>query len=204
MDSAIDELIGLCRGVIGDGAVTESEAGLLVRWMEANREAAGLWPANQLFVRLEAMLRDGVLDLEEQGDLLDLLQSITGPGLPLAERARSFSATLPLSHPPPRIIFAHERFCLTGRFAFGSRKNCETAVVDRGGIAQSEPTRETSFLVIGVLGSSDWMHSTYGRKIEYAVTLREKGVPIAIVAEEHWVRALATGAVNPGGSSGSQ
>jgi len=32
------------------------------------------------------------------------------------------------------------------------------------------------------------MHSTHGRKIEKAMQLRAEGVPIALVAEEHWVR----------------
>lgn len=186
----MDELIGICRGVLGDGAVTESEAKLLAHWMESNREVAEEWPARQLFHRLREMLVDGILDPEEQGELLDLLQSLTGAGLPLPAQARSFTTTLPLSSPLPEVLFDARRFCLTGKFAFGSRKQCEDQIVQRRGIPQTEPTHETNFLVIGSMGSSDWIHSTYGRKIEYAVALRESGIPISIVAERHWVEAL--------------
>jgi len=37
------------------------------------------------------------------------------------------------------------------------------------------PRAATSFLVIGAIGSRDWIHSTHGRKIEAAVKLREQG-----------------------------
>lgn len=138
------------------------------------------------------MLSDRALDPDEQGERLDVLLSITGGEIPLDEQVNSFSASLPLSLPPPEVVFDRRQFCLTGKFAFGSRKQCEAQIVQRRGLAQSKPTRETSFLVVGAMGSSDWIHSTYGRKIEAAVEMRDQGLPISIVAEEHWVRALDT------------
>ena len=190
-ERAVDELIGLCRGVLGDGAVTESEANLLVQWMETNRGAAEIWPANQLYRRLREMLVDHVLDLDEQGELLDLLLSITGGEIPIQEQVNSLSATLPLTIPPPEVVFDRRRFCLTGRFAFGTRKQCEAQIVERGGLMQSDAARDTSYLVVGAMGSTDWIHSTYGRKIEAAVALRDRGFPIDLISEEHWVGALS-------------
>lgn len=38
--------------------------------------------------------------------------------------------------------------------------------------------------------SRDGAHTTFGRKIEKAVSYREKGVPIAIVSEDHWAASL--------------
>lgn len=189
-ERAVDELIGLCRGVLGDGAITESEVELLIQWMDNNRAVARLWPANQLYRRLNEMLVDDVLDLEEQGELLDILLSLTGGDMAIDQLAASFSATLPLSQPTPRIEFEGRRFCLTGKFAFGSRRQCEAEISKRAGIPQSDPTRDTNYLVIGTMGSTDWIHSTYGRKIEAAVAIRDRGLPIGIVAEQHWVSAL--------------
>jgi len=131
------------------------------------------------------------LDPDEQGELLDLLLSITGGEIPLKEQVNSFSATLPLSLPPPEVVFDRRQFCLTGRFAFGSRKQCEAQIVERGGLTQSDVTRDTSYLVVGAMGSTDWIHSTYGRKIEAAVALRDRGFAIGLISEEHWVRALS-------------
>ena len=189
-DRAVDELIGLCRGVLADGAVTDGEAKFLLQWMEANREAAGQWPCSDLYRRLREMLVDRTLDADEQSELLDLLLDITGGGLPLDQRIASMSSSLPLCSPPPELVFPERAFCLTGKFVFGSRKQCEAALLERGASALSSPTQKTHFLVIGSIGSKDWIHSTHGRKIEKAVEMREEGFPIRIVSESHWVRFL--------------
>jgi len=42
----------------------------------------------------------------------------------------------------------------------------------------------TDYLVIGEIGSSNWVHSSFGRKIEKAMELKEKG-RISIVSEKH-------------------
>ena len=192
-DRAVDELIGLCRGVLADGVVTDGEGRFLLQWMESNRDAANQWPANVLYRRLREMLVDQVLDVEEQSELIDLLSDITGGVLPVDRRIASLSSALPLCRPPPEIVFPERRFCLTGKFVYGSRKQCEAIVSERGGLAESSPTQSTSFLVIGSIGSTDWIHSTHGRKIEKAVKLREEGFSVRIVAEEHWVTFLEQG-----------
>ena len=55
---------------------------------------------------------------------------------------------------------------------------------------QENITKRTSFLVIGTFGSRDWVHTAFGRKIEKAVSYREAGVPLRIVAEDHWPSTL--------------
>jgi len=51
-------------------------------------------------------------------------------------------------------------------------------------------TQETGYLFTGIHATDGWAHATFGRKIEKAVTLREKGLPIAIIGEQHWVAQL--------------
>jgi NAD-dependent DNA ligase len=88
------------------------------------------------------------------------------------------------------IHFPQRHFCLTGRFIYGTRTQCEEAITARGGIVQKKPTSETAYLVLGIFGSTDWMHSTHGRKIEAAIDLEKRGHSIAIVAEEQWIKSL--------------
>jgi hypothetical protein len=189
-DRSTDELIGPCRGVLADGVIADSEAELILTWMEGNREAASGWPGSVLYRRLREMLVDKVLDPDEQSELLDLLLDITGGGLPVVQRIASLSSTLPLCAPPPAVTFSDRAFCLTGKFVQGSRKQCELAIAERGGLARSSPSRETDFLVIGSIESRDWIHSTHGRKIEAAIELREAGSGIRIISEAHWVAHL--------------
>ncbi|MCC7014845.1 MAG: BRCT domain-containing protein [Planctomycetes bacterium] len=202
-DSAIDELIGVCRGVLADGAVSDGEALFLLDWLNKNRAAANLWPANVLYERLRRMLLDKQLDPDEQGELLVLLRQVIG-GSPSeaadllarvdtdasGDPPRSVSTALPLDDPQPTIEFVGRQFCLTGKFVYGSRTDCEAEVIARGGAAKSGPSRSTSYLVIGHVGSAQWIHSSHGRKIEKAVELRELGAPVAIVSELHWTNAL--------------
>ena len=64
-DRLIDELIGVCRGVIADGVVDESEAIFIGQWIEQHREVADRWPANIVYARVTEMLKDGILSAEE-------------------------------------------------------------------------------------------------------------------------------------------
>jgi|GEM_PF-4419757 len=57
--------------------------------------------------------------------------------------------------PEPKIKFDGKRFIFTGRFNFGSRKKCQEAVVEKGGIAPATKsiTEEIDYLIIGDKGS---------------------------------------------------
>ncbi len=95
--------------------------------------------------------------------------------------------------PPPEIIFDHRLFCLTGKFASGTRNECQAQVTALGGDCTKAPSRKTDYVVIGTIGSRDWIHSTHGRKIEKAVDIRDEGSGLHIVTEEYWagcIRAL--------------
>ena len=187
-DRLIDELIGISRGVIADGVVDEREAIFLGQWIEQHREVAGKWPVNVLYARLTEMLKDGILSRPEQRELLTTLRDITGGDTAYDQQK---STTLPLDRPAPPIVFEGSVFCLTGRFVFGSLLECEETIAELGGIVVQNPTAETDYLVIGELGSPDWIHATFGRSIERAVELQQSGHRPKIVSEEHWVNQLA-------------
>ena len=189
-DRGIDELIGICKGVLSDGAVVDSEATFLLEWMDSNRSVSDKWPASVIYPRIKAMLVDRTLDPEEQGELLDLLVQLTGGSGSTDPVAPNLSTSRPRTDPAPEITYAGKQFCLTGRFALGTRKQCEALITELGGRCQRGAYQDTDYLVVGTVSSSSWMHSTHGRKIESAVALRKNGCPIAIVSEEHWARSL--------------
>jgi hypothetical protein len=190
-DRVVDEMLGLCKGVVADGVVNEKEAQFLMDWISVNRGTAEQWPANVLYRRLAEMLIDHCLDQTEQAELLSLLQQIATGGKPPEAYVANLSTSLPLTRPAPAIYFSQRHFCFTGRFILGPRKQCEGVILAKGGIAQKVPTGETDYLVIGILGSRDWIHSTHGRKIEKAVEFQGRGYSVAIVSEEHWMRYIS-------------
>lgn len=189
IDRNVDELIGICKGVLFDGVTVQEEAEMMLAWMETNRQAANKWPANILYARISTMLEDGVLDIDEQAELLDVLMHITGPAAHL-NNVHSSSTGLPLTQPQPDIIFLGQLFCVTGKFASGTRNEINGIIESRGGIAKTKPTKQTNYLVIGEVGSRDWIHSTFGRKIEKAVEFNQQGSSINIISEEHWFKSI--------------
>ena len=187
-DRLIDELIGISRGVIADGEVDEREAIFLGQWIESHREGAGKWPVNVLYARLIEMLKDGILSKGEQHELLATLRDITGGDTAYDQQK---STTLPLDRPAPEIDFEDSVFCLTGRFVFGSLLECEETIAELGGVVVQAPTADTDYLVLGELGSPDWIHATFGRSIERAGELQQSGHGPRIISEEHWVNQQA-------------
>jgi len=191
-DRNIDELIGISRGLLADGIISESEAIFLLNWIESNFSDTVLneYPLNIIYDRLKVVLADNILDEDEAKEIKELLENFTG-GKPIHEQVKSMSSTLPLCNPFPDVEIENKTFCFTGAFTIGTRTQCENIIKELGGFTKKAPTLNTDYLVVGILGNSDWIHSSYGRKIESAVKLRDKTkTSIKIISEEHLIKFL--------------
>lgn len=187
-DRQVDTLIGLCKGLLADGKIVQQEAEFLQAWLVQNS-----YSKNPLIVslldRINVMLEDGVLDNEESQALLALLKQLTGENSALGELAKP--STLPISNPPPEIETKDKKFLFTGKFVYGARADCMNAVRNKGGIvAGKDVTKDLDYLVIGTYVNENWVHETFGRKIQTAVRYREKYSKPEIVTEEHWLKQL--------------
>jgi len=183
----VDELIGLARGLVADNVLNLAEVEFLQKWLAANMAISDQPLIGTLYHRVAECLEDGMLDAAEQRDLYSALSSLTSQDIELGETLKS--STLPLCDPPPLIDFPGRTFAFTGTFAFGQRKHCENAVMEKGALI-SGVNRKTEFLVIGLYATESWRHSSMGAKIVKAVDLRNSGQKIAIVSEAHWRQFL--------------
>jgi NAD-dependent DNA ligase len=106
--------------------------------------------------------------------------------------ANELSEGSPFDQPQPVVEFPNRSFIFTGKFEFGSRKACQAAVIERGGLALSQKSisNEINYLVVGNEGSKAWKRVSYGNKIEEAILLRREYGSPAIISEEHWVSYL--------------
>lgn len=185
-DKAVDQLTGVCAGIISDGVVNQKEADFFAEWVKTHAPLQPAWPFSDILRRLNRIFADGVCDDEEREELKDVMAALCGAGEE-ATPGQPYSTTLPLDTPPPAVVFSGRQFHVTGKFAFGSRSKVFEAIKSRGGIGlDSAPTREGHYLVIGIFASPQWATTSYGRKIQRAVELREDGSGIAIISEEHW------------------
>lgn len=183
----IDQLLGICEFSLQDGMIDKTEAESILAWLNSHKECLDTWPANVLYDRLRTMLADGMLDDQEQGDLLGLILKISQPR---AADGFLVPSALPVNDPQPTITFSEKSFCFTGVFDFGSRADCQAVVADLGGLCLHGITKKLHYLVVGNIGSETWRHTSFGAKILKAVEYRDKGIPIAIVTESHWVQHL--------------
>lgn len=186
------QLLGLCSGILADGEVNEAEAFFFAEWLRRNAPASPVWPFSDLLARVKRIFADGTCDESERAELRQvmtaLLESATHDSRPAAD-----DAGLPLCSPAPHPVeFMGRHFVVTGKFAFGPRQRVFSAILDLGGIpTDTAPSATTHYVVVGAAGSSDWLTSTQGRKLQKAVQLRAKGYPLHIISEEHFRRYLA-------------
>jgi NAD-dependent DNA ligase len=98
----------------------------------------------------------------------------------------------PFDTPQPPVKFSGKKFVFTGKFSFGTRKDCQKVVKEKGGEAASrgQVGSTIDYLVIGTEGSKDWNRGSYGSKIEAAIISRKNHGTPAIISEEHWIKYL--------------
>jgi BRCA1 C Terminus (BRCT) domain len=192
LERTTDELIGICRGVLCDGHVSRPEALFLNNWIERNSAFVDTYPFNHLLDHLHHALEHGVMDSHDESDLLETLSKFVGGeanGEHNSESA-SLSTALPLDDPEPSPLEFASTFVVTGTFKFGPRKIVASRIAERGGIVAASVSKKVRYLIVGEIGSRDWIHSSYGRKIEEARDLRAEGARLSIICERHWTQFM--------------
>ncbi|QDS91692.1 hypothetical protein FF011L_04250 [Roseimaritima multifibrata] len=72
-----------------------------------------------------------------------------------------------------------------------SRQAIEEQLAGLGGVFSPRVTQKLNYLVVGAEGNPCWAFACYGRKVEAAVELRKKGIPLLIVHENDYWDAVA-------------
>lgn len=189
VEQGLAEMVGLVRGVIADGRVSEDEAQRLSEWTRDNPEVATRYPANLLTRRLERIFMDGRVDASERRRLSSMLSQLAdNPGGLAAGFA--LATDLPLTMPPPEVTFEGRTFVFGGDMAYGPTHACEREVTELGGLCEHAVSRRTCYVVIGAIAAADWSQAAFGSFIDEVVQYRSRGVPIAVISEEHWTAAL--------------
>lgn len=182
----INELYGLCEGVLADRVLVDDEIRFLANWLANCSLSMGDWPAGEIAFKVAAVVQDGDISPDEARELQDLLTKAIG-GFPDAGHG---ATQLACEDTPAPIEFNDKSFCFTGKFRFGERKRCQAETSARGGRIRADVVMDLDYLVIGTLASRDWAHTSHGRKIEAAIRNQQNGGRTRIVSEEHWIACL--------------
>lgn len=178
----LDELLGIARGLLADERLSNDEIGFLGKWLNQHRSIASQFPGDVIHERVRAVLEDGVVTEEERSHLVDTLNMLIQNRLEdLAERVDLTELWFDVAG---TIGFEGSKFCLTGKFVYGSPGLCRSAVEQRGGVVTAAVGDDTNFLVVGGLGLDEWRSGGLGAEIEKAMRFRATGKPVKIIGEE--------------------
>lgn len=189
-ERACAQLVGLVSGITADGYLHELEIQFLRTWLSANRQAAEHWIGHSLADQIDAILADGIVTDDELAALMTTLQGVAG--VQFAETGCVTPDTISFPADDCAVQLSGATVCLTGKFHYGSRAECEQATTAAGAICHDAVTKKITYLVIGSAGATtSWKQATYGNKIDGAMKLKEKGHRLYIVPEEAWRLALS-------------
>ncbi len=179
----IDNINGIAALIVYDGIISDLEFQFLNEWLLANDEYLIQDPLDKLKELFQSITADGQVSKEERNQLLELLISIADE--PQGDVVRSDIFTL-----SPLIEFPMKRFVITGQFIDQRRDLAVNKIYQYGGYYQEKVTNETDYIIVGALGSEAWRHGKYGTKICKGVELQRKDIPVQIITEKDFKKAI--------------
>jgi NAD-dependent DNA ligase len=179
-------LMGIAQGLVADQQLNDAEIRFLSAWLHDNEELSAVWPGDVLFGRVKDVLADGVITDTERTHLVETLEKICGGEMEETGAAVNQLAFDDVSN----IAWPGKLFCITGDFVYGPRDRVQVAIEQRGGLISKGVTKKLEYLVVGLRGSEEWKHGSYGTKIEKAIQYKRSGQALVIVREDAWTKAL--------------
>jgi hypothetical protein len=187
--SSIQFLYGLLHGIMADGKLEINEVRSLSRWLDTNEYLLGIYPFDEIRSLVVSSLSDGIIDAEEHEQLMSFFSNfidlsasynLREPELIALREKYDIKGICAMA---PEITFQEHKFCLTGEFRRGKRKDIEALILEKSGVPQSVVSSKTDYVIVGNAGNACWAYACYGRKIEEAMALRQNGHKLLIINE---------------------
>jgi hypothetical protein len=190
----MQRLHGLLAGIVSDQIISERELRGLSEWLSDHEELKTRWPFDEIESIVTAVLRDGKIDDNEHRMLRNFFSefvAITDNKTIVSPLLAGGGTIVGLCAVCPEIHFSGKRFVFTGASEKSSRDEFAALIQRHGGLMSESVSKKTDYLIIGADGNPCWAYSCYGRKVEMAVSLRKKGVPIHLIHENDFWDAIA-------------
>lgn len=156
----------ILTGIVDDKIITDEELTCVSEWLQQHDHLLGFYPFDKIYYAVEKVLSDGVMNQDEEAELLELFNCFLYPQTD--KNVTDFSG---------------KNVCLSGEFTYGTKKQVEEYLIRLGGIPVGSVTSKTDILILGEAGSSAWKYGNYGSKYEKARQLIAKGKNVIIIKE---------------------
>ncbi|MGO3406769.1 BRCT domain-containing protein [Marinomonas sp.] len=181
----VNEFLGLLSGIVSDDVINDKELGYILGWISVHEDVLDNAIVKEVSQKILRHTRTPYPTTKEKSDLLAFIKKNTGTQF----IETGSTTTHPLEHiadKVDRMDHEYARICFTGIFNTGSRKEVESIATDLGAITRKDPSKSIDYVIIGSQVSPDWKHTSFGRKIQKAIELRESGHPLIILTEKQW------------------
>ena len=183
----LQTLQGLCHGILADGEINTQEIIGLEKWLDDNQHLSNYYPYDELRTVLLKILKDSVVDEEEQLLLKAYFKEfvkLNDDQLTKKINEETESILIKgLCAYDPEISFDGTHFTLSGNFVRGPKSSVEQRIKSLGGQLQKNVVQKTNYLIVGANGNDCWSFACYGRKVEQARDLRKTGQNLMIIHE---------------------
>ncbi len=184
----LQQLQGICHGILADGVVKEIEVIELNKWLEKHDDLKSYYPYDEIYSIVTDVLSDGKIDKDEQlmlkavfSQFCDIKNVETKMEImDEIQEAYDFKGVCAVA---PELIFVNHQFCFTGKSGRAERNEIKEVIQQHGGKYINGVSGKTNYLIVGDEGNTCWSYACYGRKVEKAMKLRIGGQPIQIVHE---------------------
>lgn len=161
---ATQYLQGIIEGIAADETINDIEIIKLQQWLYENDFLKGHYPYNKIITLVEEILEDNLVTSDEKENLVQLFKDLINP----LETAKSNI-----------VEFENKSFVLSGDFEYGTKKEVEKYIIEKGGVIHKSVKKATNYVVVGKHGSEAYANGTYGTKVKKAMELN-----IPILKEE--------------------
>lgn len=187
--SSIQQLQGILHGILADNVLNEAEIEQLCSWIDDHDFLKGTYPFDEIHSLLVSVKQDGIISDDEKNllkaffaNFVDTRASYNVHEFEVKALQSQYSIS-GICAVCPEIIFENKVFSFTGASTRATRNEIAKIIQNLGGIFNNNVTKNTNYLIVGGDGNPCWAFACYGRKVEKAIELRKRGIPIIIVHE---------------------
>lgn len=181
--SAIQQLYGILDGIAIDKEINDLELQYLKDWLFYYGHLSGKYPFDSVCKMISNFLVDGKIDQRECDELMRFCEAFK------IEKINPINETkLIVEHVQSEIFeevkqiqFDGKKVCITGESTLYKRSEIVSRLAELGSTAVSTVTSKTDLLIVCDKRSHAWTYSMYGRKLEQAIALKQKGNNIVIL-----------------------
>lgn len=185
----LNEFLGLISGIVADDQINADEFAYLIEWINQHADLIDDATVKSVVVKMIEFSELEQVTPSDEEALVSFLKQTAG----VRFLETGAADVHPMDHIADNIdSMSHERaaICFTGVFNTGTRKEVEAIATNLGAIPRKYPSKSIHYMVIGSQVSPDWKHTSFGRKIQKAIELRESGHPLIILTEQEWTRFI--------------